>query len=332
MKNLLLKICPANAKQENQSAQIKPKSISKISKRVAMLYNKPINLLNYNERNLFSVDSKGEIDFEPSEEFLVFEGRKILLKSKIKGRGFRLGISLLKKTKTQHLASKIKIMLSHPKNARHEDIMEFLQKHNKWIAKICANYEKEILDSNQIIESHNDEVLLFGEWVSKETLLQRAQTCERIYTICKGLASRDRVSPYSINSTLENPSKPPKKPKKPMTTKQLLTQQLLFYVACRTKEIAEQMGLEYGKIIIRDTVSRFGSCTENRLSFSLLLVCAKKEQIDYVIIHELSHIVHKNHSSRFWNLVATYCPQWNELRKSLKQDYALFRNFLQAIE
>ena len=297
-----------------------------------MLYNKPITLLNWNERNLFSVDSKGEIDFAPSEEFLVFEGRKILLKSKTKGRGFRLGISLLKKTKTRDISNKIKIMLSHPAKAKHEDIMEFLQKHNKWIAKICANYEKEIIASSQIIESHNDEVLLFGEWISKETLLQRAQTCERIYTICKGFASRDRLSPYSINSTLENPSNPPKKPKKTMTIKQLLTQQLLFYVAFRTRELAEQMGLEYGKIIIRDTVSRFGSCTENRLSFSLLLVCAKKAQIDYVIIHELSHIVHKNHSNRFWNLVATYCPQWNELRKSLKQDYALFRNFLQTLE
>ncbi len=43
------------------------------------------------------------------------------------------------------------------------------------------------------------------------------------------------------------------------------------------------------------------------------------DEIDYVIIHELSHIVHFNHSKDFWNLVEKYCPKYKEIRKRLKE-------------
>ena len=43
------------------------------------------------------------------------------------------------------------------------------------------------------------------------------------------------------------------------------------------------------------------------------------EEIDYVIIHELSHVIHFNHSKDFWNLVEKYCPKYKEVRKRLKE-------------
>lgn len=103
------------------------------------------------------------------------------------------------------------------------------------------------------------------------------------------------------------------------------------YLRERTKILAESMGLRYSKLGVRASCTRFGSCAGDRLSFSLLLAFAPKEQIDYVIIHELSHITHKNHSARFWNLVAAHCPRWKILRKELKDNYAIYRALLESL-
>lgn len=103
------------------------------------------------------------------------------------------------------------------------------------------------------------------------------------------------------------------------------------YLHDRTKILAESMGLHYSKLSVRASCTRFGSCAGDRLSFSLLLAFAPKEQIDYVIIHELSHITHKNHSARFWNLVAAHCPRWKILRKELKDNYAIYRALLESL-
>jgi predicted metal-dependent hydrolase len=67
--------------------------------------------------------------------------------------------------------------------------------------------------------------------------------------------------------------------------------------------------------------SKWGVC--NRLSKTITLnthlIEYRIEVIDYVIIHELAHLVHFNHSKSFWNLVAKYCPDYKLLRKELKE-------------
>lgn len=104
------------------------------------------------------------------------------------------------------------------------------------------------------------------------------------------------------------------------------------YLVQRADVLANAMGLRFSKLAVRKTRSRFGSCTHDRLSFSILLAFAPQEEIDYVIIHELAHIVHKNHSARFWGLVGVHCPSWKTLRKSLKSRYGLFSALLDRLE
>lgn len=65
--------------------------------------------------------------------------------------------------------------------------------------------------------------------------------------------------------------------------------------------------------------SKWGHCTyDNIILLNLKLLNAPKEILDYVIFHELCHIKHKNHSSVFWNEVSRFCPNYKELRKTLK--------------
>jgi predicted metal-dependent hydrolase len=79
-----------------------------------------------------------------------------------------------------------------------------------------------------------------------------------------------------------------------------------------------QMGVDYQRIFIRGQRARWASCSHQRnLTFNWKLLFAPEHIIDYVIIHELAHIKHMNHSRDFWNMVAGHCPRYKEYRKWL---------------
>lgn len=78
-------------------------------------------------------------------------------------------------------------------------------------------------------------------------------------------------------------------------------------------------GISYLRVKINSAKKRWGSCSaKGNLNFSWRLALAPLEVIDYVVIHELAHIIHRNHSKRFWALVAKLYPNYKECRKWLK--------------
>lgn len=89
-------------------------------------------------------------------------------------------------------------------------------------------------------------------------------------------------------------------------------------ITARVVYWAEVMGLSYNRLSIRNTTTRWGSCSSKRnLNFSYRLMFLEPELMDYVVIHELAHLVEMNHSRRFWNIVSTYCPDYQQWRKEL---------------
>ena len=70
---------------------------------------------------------------------------------------------------------------------------------------------------------------------------------------------------------------------------------------------------------------KYGSCIPKTkaLHFSSRLVMLKEEAIDAIIVHELCHIVHPNHSKDFYNLVESYIPNYKEIDKYLKENSKL---------
>tara|TARA_A100001015_G_C14712013_1_gene602443 strand:- start:47 stop:685 length:639 start_codon:yes stop_codon:yes gene_type:complete len=82
---------------------------------------------------------------------------------------------------------------------------------------------------------------------------------------------------------------------------------------------SHQMGLYPRTIRFRNMKSRWGSCSSHKsVSLSIGLLSLDLALIDYVVIHELAHLKHMNHGSRFWTLVEQYCPQMRALRKELQ--------------
>ncbi|WRD63720.1 M48 family metallopeptidase [Helicobacter pylori] len=96
---------------------------------------------------------------------------------------------------------------------------------------------------------------------------------------------------------------------------------------------AQKMQTSYTHFSVRNNTKVLGSCSyHNRLSFALLLVCAQKEAIDYVIIHELAHTIHKNHSKNFWRCVQIFCPNYRALRERLKQRVVFYTQLLKQLQ
>jgi len=92
------------------------------------------------------------------------------------------------------------------------------------------------------------------------------------------------------------------------------------YIVPRAHWLAEKMNTNFTKITLRDTSSRWGSCSSTgSVQFSWRLVHFVPAIIDYVIIHELAHRTHMNHSQHFWNLVAQYDPEFQIHRGALKR-------------
>jgi predicted metal-dependent hydrolase len=91
-------------------------------------------------------------------------------------------------------------------------------------------------------------------------------------------------------------------------------------ITARVVYWSEVMGLSYNRLSIRHTTTRWGSCSSKRnLNFSYRLMFLEPELMDYVVIHELVHLVEMNHSVRFWHIVAQYCPDYKILRGLLRK-------------
>ncbi len=89
----------------------------------------------------------------------------------------------------------------------------------------------------------------------------------------------------------------------------------------RTKIIASKLNLKYSTLKISNAKTNWGSCgPKNSLNFNWRLIMAPERVVDYVIIHELMHILEKNHSAKFWNKVAAVMPEYKQARKWLREN------------
>ena len=100
--------------------------------------------------------------------------------------------------------------------------------------------------------------------------------------------------------------------------KKIILQRVSFY--------SKQTGLKCKKIRITNAKSRWGSCSaKNNLNFAWRLIMAPLLVIDYVVVHELAHSEHKNHSQKFWEKVNKLFPEFKTAKKWLKQNGYLLK-------
>ena len=88
----------------------------------------------------------------------------------------------------------------------------------------------------------------------------------------------------------------------------------------RVEHFALKLGVQPASLRINGAKGRWGSCSgKNRLNFSWRLMLAPEHCIDYVVVHELCHILHHDHSVAFWQEVERVVPDWRSCRQQLVQ-------------
>ncbi len=102
----------------------------------------------------------------------------------------------------------------------------------------------------------------------------------------------------------------------------------LNFLNFQTNLVAKNNELNFSQIHLTNAKSKWGSCdSKNVLRFNWRLILLNEDIINYVIIHELCHTVHHNHSKAFWELVGKFLPTYKYQRKKLKS-YSVLMNLL----
>jgi predicted metal-dependent hydrolase len=95
--------------------------------------------------------------------------------------------------------------------------------------------------------------------------------------------------------------------------KELVMQRLVYH--------AEKMEVSYKAVLFSDTKSKWGTCfADNSLQFNWRLIMTPLMVLDYVVIHELTHVTHKNHGDSFWRRVRLFTPAYKQHRKWLSSN------------
>lgn len=135
-----------------------------------------------------------------------------------------------------------------------------------------------------------------AEWI-KRTRREMELRCERQ----KEMAEEYRIPDYTSLTPMEK-------------------NKIRRHIMERLKLYAPQMGVKFARVTVRDQKTRWGSCSsKGNLNFNYRLHYLPQELMDYVVVHELAHRIHMNHSREFWEVVAAFDADYKEHRKRLKE-------------
>ena len=108
-----------------------------------------------------------------------------------------------------------------------------------------------------------------------------------------------------------------------------LADKALVVIPEKVKKYAPIVGVDYGRITIRNQRSRWGSCSsKGNFNFNCILMLFPDEVVDYVVVHELCHRKHMNHSAAFYAEVERVFPEYRKCQKWLKENGGLYLNRL----
>lgn len=190
---------------------------------------------------------------------------------------------------------------------------QLIREKNDWIMKHFIKFsssEKEI-QKNYV---HGEKHLFFG----KEYPLFLKETDTLVRTKAELFDDRIEMEIYSGYSQEER-------------TKKVKDALLNYYMEKGIEIITEKvnyysgiLGLSYKGINLKKVSSIWGSCSwQNNLNFNRKLVMAPHEIVDYVVIHEVCHMIHRNHSSHFWGEVCKLDPKFRDHRRWLRVNHQL---------
>lgn len=97
--------------------------------------------------------------------------------------------------------------------------------------------------------------------------------------------------------------------------------QAVLVIREKVSHFSSRLNIPAPEFRVRNIRKRWGSCShDDHLNFNIRLIMAPESQVDYVVLHELCHILHKDHQARFWSDIAREMPDYKQRKDSLKRD------------
>ena len=198
-----------------------------------------------------------------------------------------------------------KLIINAPRTVSRKNLDEVIQRKQKWIKqRAILNFEEQNLRNRKFIDNETfyfrgNEYRLSLIWGGKEEV-----------KIVDGLLlvtfKDDRsIDSKNVKSLIED----------------WYVRESTKILNTRTYEFAKKMKVRPTEITVKNYVSKWGSCTaKNKISYNWRIIMAPDCIVDYLIIHELCHIIEHNHSKNFWNYVGTYCEDFQKKRKWLREN------------
>jgi predicted metal-dependent hydrolase len=201
-----------------------------------------------------------------------------------------------------------RVIVAAPAGVSSKEIAGFVEKKSGWVRKrLDLNREKqEKLPARQF--NPGERLFYLGTEHTLEICERRGVgvSCERGKII---VAIRPEI---------------PAATRAPFIRRQLVT----WYANMAVKKIQERVthymriiGVAPSAVRIKSLRSRWGSCsTKGGINFAWNIILAPEMVLDYLVVHELCHLVHHNHSAEYWKLVASFIPEHRERRKWLREN------------
>lgn len=203
-----------------------------------------------------------------------------------------------RKTIMLEISDRATLIVKAPLYVSDEEIYEVINKHSKWINKKIEILKKE-------------EKILKKDFISKEFFLYLGESF-RLFLINKQKEAlkfdqafylRKDMEPYSREIFIKWYKK---------EAKRFISERVIYY--------SNITGIKFNKLRITSAKKRWGSCSYNgNLNFTYRLIMAPIFVIDYVVVHELCHIVEHNHSEKFWGNVRVILPDYKKARIWLRE-------------
>ena len=178
------------------------------------------------------------------------------------------------------------IRVTIPKYGNHKEAQKFLNEHINHLEKQIKLNSKEIFNLSNTYKTQNYNIRITNTQLINNTVDIINQNIK--IKISKSNSIEAKETQEYIHYIIQ----------------QILRKEAKLYIPKKVMEFALKHNLKVSNIKINSAQSRWGSCsTTNSLNFSLFLMQLPYELIDYVILHELSHTIHKNHSTIFYDLL-----------------------------
>jgi len=202
-----------------------------------------------------------------------------------------------RKTLSLTINENAELIIRAPKRLSIEKIQDFINEKENWINRKKRLIENQIKD----VTSNHNKLLYLGDLFPIN--LEQNASKELFFTGEEFIANS--IEPYSLS----------------LSIKKWYKNKFKEIALPRVAYFANKHNLMVNQVRIKNQKTMWGSCSsKNNINLNYLLLMAPMGVIDYVIVHELVHTIHRNHSTDFWDSVESIMPEFQEHKRWLKKN------------